>query len=105
MRRRLVYGHFNEKFPGISGTINRFLRWKRSEGDACFIYIGVFAKFYELKAVQGNFLELWREKGTNVDIAENALIDQNISRYNILNKRDTSCGKIRCESLFLDVKP
>ena len=38
MRRRLVYGHFNEKFPGISGTINRFLRWKRSDGDECFIY-------------------------------------------------------------------
>ena len=38
MRRRLVYGHFNKKFPGISGTINRFLRWKRSDGDECFIY-------------------------------------------------------------------
>ena len=38
MRCRLVYGHFNEKFPGISGTINRFLRWKRSDGDECFIY-------------------------------------------------------------------
>ena len=38
MRRRLVYGHFNEKFPGIGGTINRFLRWKRSDGDECFIY-------------------------------------------------------------------
>ena len=29
---------FNEKFPAISGPINRFLRWKRSDGDACFIY-------------------------------------------------------------------
>ena len=37
LRRRLVYGHFNEKFPRISGTINRFLRWKRSDGDECFI--------------------------------------------------------------------
>ena len=34
-------------------------------------------------------LELWQEKGTNVVIAENALMYQNISRYNILNKRDT----------------